>query len=87
MQDALPMSSPSITGDRSKQLDDLCHDLRQPLSAIEMIAYSLQQTVSPLDRDVLHRLDQIRQMTAQMDSLLNDACAPDEEATPVARSL
>lgn len=56
-------------------LEDLIHELRQPLSTIETLAYHLEMTCSDLTRSA--RLRQIREMIAQASLILDRARVPD----------
>jgi len=54
-------------------LHDLAHDLRQPLSAIEAIAYYLELTSA--DESVCAQLQRIRAMVNQAHCILETSCA------------
>jgi signal transduction histidine kinase len=52
---------------------NLAHDLRQPLSAIEAIAYYLDMTL-PVDQlDARRHLAKLQESVVQSDALLDDA--------------
>jgi signal transduction histidine kinase len=52
---------------------NLAHDLRQPLSAIEAIAYYLEMTL-PVDQlDARRHLAKLQELVVQSDSILSDA--------------
>ncbi len=53
--------------------DELAHDLRQPLSTIELLAYFLEMTTQ--DDRVCHHLEQIRQMVTRANRILDHASA------------
>lgn len=52
---------------------NLSHDLRQPLSAIEAIAYYLEMTLPPDQLDARKFLIQIQQMVERASSILVEA--------------
>jgi signal transduction histidine kinase len=56
-------------------LEDLIHELRQPLSTIEALAYYLELTSA--DSSKTSRLRQIREMIAQASLILERARVPD----------
>lgn len=63
-----PLSPPDETS-----LHRLVHELRQPLSAIESIAYYLE-LITPADQiRVHHQLARIQQLLAQAGTTLSDA--------------
>jgi signal transduction histidine kinase len=55
-------------------LGDLIHELRQPLSTIETLAYYLEMTSA--DQDRTPHLRQIREMIAQASRILERARVP-----------
>ena len=57
--------APSLRG---TSFDDLAHDLRQPLSVIEALAYYLEITSG--DEKVCAHLQRIRAMVSQANSIL-----------------
>lgn len=53
-------------------LDDLVHDLRQPLSTIESLAYFLE--ITALDDAVRGHLQRIQTMVSRAHGILDHAC-------------
>ena len=51
----------------------LAHDLRQPLSSIETIAYHLSMILPPGDAKVQAQLARIRELVEQSNSILSSA--------------
>jgi signal transduction histidine kinase len=58
---------------RPATLDDLAHELRQPLSVIESIAYYLELTSD--DQAMCAHLQRIRAMVNRANSILETSCA------------
>ena len=54
-------------------LGTLAHDLRQPLSNIETIAYYLSMILPPDDAKIQPHLARIRELVEQSNSILSDA--------------
>jgi signal transduction histidine kinase len=52
---------------------NLVHDLRQPLSAIEAIAYYLEMTLPSEQLDARRQLAQLRELVGQSGEILSDA--------------
>ncbi len=52
---------------------NLVHDLRQPLSAIEAIAYYLEMTLPAEQLDARRYLAQLQELVCQSDTILSDA--------------
>jgi signal transduction histidine kinase len=64
-----------MLADYSSLLTNLTHQLRQPLSTIESIAYYLELALPQADPKVKEQLQRLRDSVAQSDGLLRDALA------------
>lgn len=74
-QDATPARGSKGTegaGVTPAALDDLVHDLRQPLSTIESLAYLLE--ITSLDDAVRGHLQRIQQMVSHAHGILDRSC-------------
>lgn len=56
-------------------LNEVAHELRQPLSTMEAIAYYLELALPQADPRVLEQVNRLRQLVAQSGWILNDAMA------------
>jgi hypothetical protein len=56
-------------------LNEVAHELRQPLSTMEAIAYYLELALPQADPRVLEQVNRLRQLVAQSGWILNDALA------------
>jgi signal transduction histidine kinase len=65
-------------------LGTLAHDLRQPLSNIETIAYYLSMILPPGDVRIQAQLARIRELVEQSNSILSSALSLPQE--PAART-
>ncbi len=54
-------------------IHNLVHDLRQPLSAIEAIAYYLEMTLPAEQVDARRYLAQLQELVCQSDTILSNA--------------
>ena len=68
-----PMTSDSPSKD--DLVRDLIHDLRQPLSSIEAIAYYLEMTLPPEQIQARLYMRRLQQLVAETSSVLQDAAA------------
>ncbi len=66
----------------SNLLSNLAHELRQPLSTIESIAYYLELALSEANPKVRAQLERLRDSVAQSDNMLRDALALAQFAPP-----
>ncbi len=84
------MSSLAAQTDKTTDevLGTLAHDLRQPLSNIEAIAYYLSMILPTNDAKIQPQLARIRELVEQSNSILSDALrlapAPVVASQPVA---
>lgn len=78
-----------MTESSSSLLPKLAHELRQPLSTIESIAYYLDLSLQDTSPRVREQLTRMRQVVAQCSWILNDALmlAREENLQPVAVDL
>ena len=67
--------SSEIAGVSPAALDDLVHDLRQPLSTIESLAYFLE--ITSLDDTVRGHLQRIQAMVSRAHAILDRSCDAD----------
>jgi signal transduction histidine kinase len=58
------------------RLHDLIHDLRQPLSSIEAIAYYLEMTLPAGQLDARHQMSQLQRLVADASDILDRAVGP-----------
>ncbi|HEV2688706.1 MAG TPA: hypothetical protein VGV35_09135 [Bryobacteraceae bacterium] len=81
------LASPTPTIAADETIRELVHDLRQPLSSIEAIAYYLEMTL-PADqfqaRQYMRRLQQLVEHTS---SILDCAAADCKKPAQISRSL
>jgi signal transduction histidine kinase len=70
------------SGATHSAMDDLAHEVRQPLSVIESLAYYLELTAT--DEKVRVHLQRIQAMVLQANLILKRNCRP-EATTAVAR--
>lgn len=61
---------PSMTN-AHKKVYDLVHDLRQPLSSIEAIAYYLEMTLPAEQQETRHYMRRLQQLIDQTSSILS----------------
>ncbi|HEX5227972.1 MAG TPA: hypothetical protein VFW44_09690 [Bryobacteraceae bacterium] len=56
-----------------ERLRDLVHDLRQPLSSIEAIAYYLEMTLPAEQLEARHHMSQLQRLVADASEILSRA--------------
>lgn len=56
-----------------ERLRDLVHDLRQPLSSIEAIAYYLEMTLPAEQLEARHHMSQLQRLVADASAILERA--------------
>lgn len=66
-----PISKPSA----DEALRNLVHDMRQPLSSIEAIAYYLEMTLPPDQLQARHYMRRLQQFVDQAESILSHTAA------------
>ena len=73
LQDAEPARDKKVfeTGANPVSLDELIHELRQPLSVIESLTYFIELTTT--DEKIAPRLEHIQSMLAKVHHMLEDA--------------
>lgn len=73
MQDVDPANGNTafLTGANPVSLNDFIHELRQPLSAIEMLTYLIEVTTT--DETLAPKLEQIQNMVNKIHCLLKSA--------------
>jgi|SRR5581483_147809 len=65
LEDAVSIDSPE------ERLRELAHELRQPLSSIEAIAYYLEMTLPPGQFEARHYMVQVQRLIAETNSMLD----------------
>ena len=68
----MDLTPPQISDSDATRLDELAHDLRQPLGAIEALAYFLEITAK--DEQVCGHLQRIQAMVLQANRILERCC-------------
>ena len=68
----LDLTPPQITDFKATALEDLVHELRQPLGVIESLAYFLEITAE--DEQVCGHLQRIQAMVLQANDILERHC-------------
>jgi signal transduction histidine kinase len=73
LQDAAPASNSRVFNTAAKpvSLDDLIHELRQPLGVIDSLAYFIELTTT--DDNIVPRLEHIKSMLVKVNHMLEDA--------------
>jgi hypothetical protein len=61
-----PLTDPAA----SEAIRDLVHELRQPLSAIEAIAYYVEMTLPPDQLQARHHMRRLQELVSQAESIL-----------------
>lgn len=59
-----------MTASPEDRLHDLVHDLRQPLSSIEAIAYYLEMTLPPGQCEACQYMSQLQSLVAEAHAIL-----------------
>jgi len=67
------IDSDAVTNRSRQTIFDLAHDLRQPLSAIEAIAYYLEMTLPADQLDARRNLARLQELVMRSDAILTDA--------------
>jgi hypothetical protein len=67
------VQSQTIPNRTQEAVFNLAHDLRQPLSAIEAIAYYLEMTLPVEQLDARRHLARLQELVVQSDTILSDA--------------
>jgi signal transduction histidine kinase len=65
-----------VTASSEDRLHDLVHELRQPLSSIEAIAYYLEMTLPAGQLDARHQMSQLQRLVADANTILERAVGP-----------
>lgn len=68
---------PQISDLKAHSLEELAHELRQPLGAIEALAYFLELTAE--DEKICGHLQRIQEMVAQANHILERSCVIEPE--------
>jgi signal transduction histidine kinase len=76
--DRMDLTPPQISDSEATRLEEMAHDLRQPLGAIEALAYFLEITTE--DEQVCGRLQRIQAMVLQANRILDRCCATATDA-------
>ncbi len=63
-----------------ERLRDVIHDLRQPLSSIDAIAYYLEMTLPPEQSEARYQMSQLQRLVADAAAILEQASPPVRKA-------
>jgi len=72
----LYVEAPVVIASPEERLRDLVHDLRQPLSSIEAIAYYLEMTLPADQLEARHQMSMIQRLVADAGALVDGAAGP-----------
>ena len=64
------LDAPVVVPSPEERLRDLVHDLRQPLSSIEAIAYYLEMTLPPGQFEARQYMSQLQRLVADTNTIL-----------------
>lgn len=64
------VEAPVVIVSPEERLRELVHDLRQPLSSIEAIAYYLEMTLPAEQLEARHHLTQVQRLVADANTIL-----------------
>jgi len=67
----LEFEDPILMASPEERLRELVHELRQPLSSIEAIAYYLEMTLPPGQFEARHYMAQVQRLIAETNSVLD----------------
>jgi signal transduction histidine kinase len=70
-----------------ERLRDLVHELRQPLSSIEAIAYYLEMTLPPAQFEALEYMSQLQRLVADSNAILERSLVGTRKGCTRARSV
>ena len=63
--------APSVAPSPEETICELVHELRQPLSSIEAIAYYLEMTLPPDQQEARAHMHRLQELVDQAESILN----------------
>jgi len=69
------LEAPVVTASPEERLRDLVHDLRQPLSTIEAIAYYLEMTLPAGQSEARQYMSQLQRLVADTNTMLERSVA------------
>jgi signal transduction histidine kinase len=72
--------APVLIASPEERLRNLLHDLRQPLSSIEAIAYFLEMTLPAEQVEARHHLTQVQRLVADASTILERSAGPTRKA-------
>ena len=78
-----PISKPSA----DEAIRNLVHDLRQPLSSIEAVAYYLEMTLPPDQLQARHYMRRLQQFVDQAESILSRSASLARKPVASAKSI
>ena len=73
-----PVSAVAPTASHEDALQKIAHQLRQPLSSIESIAFYLSMVVPHKDEKIQEQLRQIRRLVEQSNQILTEGLNEDD---------
>ena len=73
------VEAPVVIASPDERLRDLLHDLRQPLSSIEAIAYYLEMTLPADQLEARHHMSQIQRLVADASALVAGAAGTERK--------
>jgi signal transduction histidine kinase len=77
LAETLPyVEASAVSASPEDRLRDLVHDLRQPLSTIEAIAYYLEMTLPVGQPEARHYMSQLQRLVADTNTILERSVAP-----------
>ena len=77
---SLYLESPVVMASPEERLRDVIHDLRQPLSSIEAIAYYLEMTLPAEQPEARYQMSQLQRLVADASAILDLAATPARKA-------
>ena len=69
------LSTPSSGPAATEAISDLVHELRQPLSSIEAIAYYLEMTLPPEQLHIRQQLRRMQELVLRTESIIEGAAS------------
>jgi signal transduction histidine kinase len=81
------VEAPAAIASPEERLYDLVHELRQPLSSIEAIAYYLEMTLPAGQLDARHQMSLVQRLVADASAILEQAAGPTRKTCGRASSV
>lgn len=70
------IESPVVIASPEERLREVIHDLRQPLSSIEAIAYYLEMTLPAEQSEARYQMSRLQRLVADASAILESAAPP-----------